>query len=104
MFVLKSTHDKVQLELKQTRITLKLTESAYRKTNDKYSDLVRHINRKGGQDWLDRAVLPESIKKSTVEQFTQEEIKRLLLLCHPDKHDGKQMAVELTQKLIKMRK
>jgi predicted RNA polymerase sigma factor len=36
-------------------------------------------------------------------QFTQEEIRRLIMLCHPDKHDGKQSAVEITQKLLRLR-
>jgi hypothetical protein len=37
-------------------------------------------------------------------QLTQEDIKRMLMLCHPDKHDGKQAAVEMTQKLLAMRR
>lgn len=35
--------------------------------------------------------------------FTREQINRLLQLCHPDKHGGKQSAVEATQMLLKMR-
>jgi hypothetical protein len=30
-------------------------------------------------------------------------LKRLIMLCHPDKHGGSQMSVEVTQKLLEMR-
>jgi regulatory protein YycI of two-component signal transduction system YycFG len=42
-------------------------------------------------------------QQATNKQFTQDEIKRLILLCHPDKHQGKQIAHELTHKLLSMR-
>lgn len=38
------------------------------------------------------------------EQFTQDQIRSLLSLVHPDKHDGKESAVRMTQLLLKMRK
>lgn len=33
-------------------------------------------------------------------QFTQQELKSLVRLCHPDKHNGKQIANDLTAKLL----
>ena len=36
-------------------------------------------------------------------QFTNDEIKTLTSLCHPDKHGGKESAVRITQKLLKLR-
>jgi len=36
-------------------------------------------------------------------QFDQEEIRKLIWLAHPDKHDGKPAAQEMTQKLLRMR-
>lgn len=44
------------------------------------------------------------VRASTGGGFDETELKRLISLCHPDKHDGKQSAVEMTQKLIAMRK
>lgn len=38
------------------------------------------------------------------EQFTPEEIKTLITLCHPDKHGGKESAQRITQKLLSLRK
>lgn len=64
---------------------------------NKWSDLVDLINSKGGQNFLDNAVL------NPKPQFSQEEIRKLISLCHPDKHDGKQMAVEMTQKLLQLK-
>ena len=64
---------------------------------NKWSDLVDQINAKGGQNFLDNAVL------NPQPQFSQEDIRRLISLCHPDKHDGKQIAVEMTQKLLQLK-
>jgi hypothetical protein len=36
-------------------------------------------------------------------QFSQDDIRRLIQLCHPDKHDSSKTAVEMTQKLLAMR-
>lgn len=63
----------------------------------KWSNIVDVINAKGGQNFLDNAVL------NPKPQFSQEEIRRLILLCHPDKHEGKQIAVEMTQKLLQLK-
>ena len=41
--------------------------------------------------------------KQSESAFSEEEIKVLIRLCHPDKHQGKQSAVSITQKLLGMR-
>lgn len=58
----------------------------------KWNKVVAQINSIGGE-----AVLTGSYKSN---QFSQDEISKLILLCHPDKHDGKPMANEMTAKLI----
>lgn len=83
MFVLASKYLKLQ------RITEDLT--------NKWNALIDLINSKGGQNFLDNAVL------NPKPQFSQEEIRKLINLCHPDKHDGKQMAIEMTQKLLQLK-
>lgn len=35
--------------------------------------------------------------------FTQDEIRSMIRLCHPDKHGGKEVATKVTQKLMSMR-
>lgn len=67
----------------------------YHELVEKYNELVSLINARGGTDFL---------YGESPQQFTQEEIKKLLMLCHPDKHNGKQMAQDITNKLLTMRK
>lgn len=55
-----------------------------------YNDLVRRIQR-------------GEFSKSN-SPFSNDEIKTLIVLCHPDKHGGKDTAVKMTQKLLGMRK
>jgi hypothetical protein len=62
----------------------------------KWNDLVERINQLGGESFLQGAT-----EKHV--QFTADELQRLIQLCHPDKHDGKQMATEMTAKLLKMK-
>ena len=59
-----------------------------------WNALVTKINAKGGAAFLDGA---------EQKQLSDEDIKRLLMLCHPDKHGGKKMAEEMTQKLLALR-
>ncbi len=59
-----------------------------------WNALVRRINDLGGEQFL---------KAPKPAQFTKEEIQKLILLCHPDKHDGKPMANEMTAKLLAMK-
>lgn len=59
---------------------------------EKHNKLVSTINDKGGQQFLDGK-----------PQFTQDEIRTLITLCHPDKHNNKESAKTVTQKLLAMR-
>lgn len=47
-------------------------------------------------------ILEESKVKEP--QFSEDDLRRLLQLCHPDKHNGKQMAINMTVKIQKLRK
>jgi hypothetical protein len=67
--------------------------SLMNKYNDlalKWEKLVKEINAKGGRTFLDNG-------------FSQEEIKQLILLCHPDKHGNSSISNEITCKLLKLR-
>lgn len=74
-----------------------IAETRHSILNDKWNDLIDRINNLGGEAFLNQAKIP------AVEPFTKTEIDRLIMLCHPDKHDGKPMATEMTQKLLKMK-
>ena len=64
-----------------------------------YSALLRNYN------LLVDAIKEMTSKKSTETNlhFTQEELKKLITLCHPDKHGGSKIAEEMTAKLLEMR-
>lgn len=69
--------------------------------------------------WRDRAALLEvmlSLEKENGKVLTKvlererkrnristDDIRKLIQLCHPDRHDGSPLAVEMTQKLLKMK-
>ena len=65
---------------------------------DQWNKLVLRVNAKGGESFLSKAVI------RPVPQFTEDELAKLVLLCHPDKHDGKPMATEMTQKLLAIKR
>lgn len=72
----------------------------YTTLRQQMDDLVEIINDKGGADFLRHGVMPCEIPSP----LSKDDIRRLLMLVHPDKHDGKSMAVEMTQKLLKIRR
>lgn len=88
MFVSRAKYDAAQAEIISTRLD-------YMKLQLEWNELVRRINLKGGEAFLNG---------DTKNQFTQEEIKALIRLCHPDRHNGSEASIKITQKLLKLRK
>ncbi len=88
-------------ELKYHTLYLKYLDLLleHKELTNKWNELVSLINSKGGQDFLNGR--KPSMSTQSQSQFTQEDIKKLINLCHPDKHGGKNMASEMTAKLIK---
>jgi len=64
----------------------------------KWNALVDRINKHGGE-----AIFNRPAQTKSVPQFNKDEIRALLQLVHPDKHDGKESAVRMTQKLLQLR-
>jgi hypothetical protein len=62
----------------------------------RWNRLVETINSKGGQKFLDHGQVP----KEQPELFSKEDLRKLISLCHPDRHGGSKVAVEVTQKLL----
>lgn len=103
MIVRQSTYDKARRQRDEAESSLFVLQLKYSALADKYTELiaewnalVKKINARGGQEFLEGNV-------ESKPQFTEEEIKKLLQLCHPDKHGGKQMAVDMTTKLLQLR-
>lgn len=70
---------------------------ALRLVKKENSDLMRHILH------LKAAARFNVPPQSSGGQFTQDELRSLLQLVHPDKHGGKASAVTLTQKINRLR-
>lgn len=85
MFVLKSKYDRLQREYDQ------LLELAC-DINTRYENLQH--------EYREYRVYYKS--NSTTHQFTDQELKSLLNLIHPDKHNGKQSATNMTQKVLRL--
>jgi predicted nuclease with TOPRIM domain len=97
---LKARVEELERENKRLNVDYMTVRAMYASLRDehdgligRWNSLVDKVNAQGGLATL--AV--------GTPQFTQEEIRRLIMLCHPDKHDGKQSAVEITQKLLRLR-
>ena len=74
------------------------SDREYDRMARKYDSLVDTHNR------LVRAYNSITAKTSRVEDtLTSDDIKKLVILCHPDKHGNKQIATDMTAKLLKMR-
>ena len=81
MFILKSTY----LEYLESHVA---TLKEYRKLEKKWNDLVDRINEKGGEQFLNST------------QFTKSNIRELIILCHPDKHNNSDLSTRVTKKLL----
>ena len=101
LFVSQQRFNNLRAELQKARdeqfqllIKLHAVTQKYDQLHRKWDNLVDEINAKGGRAFLDN--------KPT--QLSQDEIRKLLSLCHPDKHDGKPVATEMTQLLLRLKK
>jgi regulator of replication initiation timing len=108
MIVLKSTH-----AAKMRALEEELAEERARlgRFNREYARVVLdNASLRADNDNLRRQLHHESHRftalasSSTPSTFTADEVKTLIVLCHPDKHGGSKVANEITAKLIKMRK
>jgi len=71
---------------------------------DDWNRLVKELKQMGGMDAIRRRHLSSQVNsKSAPQPFTPEEIRILIQMSHPDKHSGKKIYSEITQKLVKMR-
>ncbi len=78
MFVSKAKYNELMIE--------------FNDATQKYNQLVSFINSKGGQAFLDNGI-----------HFNDTDIKRLISLCHPDKHNNRNAAKEMTQRLLELK-
>ena len=69
--------------------------SKYRRLLRDWNNLVDRVNAIGGERALSGNV--------NTLNMSEDDIKRLLQLCHPDRHRNSDLSVEMTQKLLQLR-
>lgn len=99
MFVRQSTHDKLVSQYHALRHAYQKLHASKNALMKEWNALVKQINAKGGDEFLEHGVLRPRLPA----QFTAQELKELVQLCHPDKHGGKESAQRLTAKLNALR-
>jgi hypothetical protein len=99
MFVRKSKFDAVQRQREVNANAYWQLQREYHALDNKHDELVerlnnlvRKVNDNGGVEMIGKR-----------SQFTDSELRSLLQLVHPDKHDGKESAKILTQKINQLR-
>ncbi len=97
--VSRHTYDMLVISHARLKIDAGRVAAKYLDVLKKHNKLIDRINDKGGENFLNNAVMPNRVQA----QLSAEDIKRLIQLCHPDKHDGKAAAVEMTRKLLSLR-
>lgn len=101
MFVSRSKYDKAILERNHEKACFVRLQVDHLELRRKWNDVMQKINAKGGEEFLLFGKLEGKV--NTVHQFTDDELRSLLQLVHPDKHGGKESAVRLTQKINALR-
>lgn len=98
MFVRSSTHERLRADHLQLKAKHEALTMQHAHLMREWNDMVATINRKGGQAFLDSP--PVSLRSMFL---SKDDVKRMLVLCHPDKHNGKESAKLATQKLLQIR-
>lgn len=83
------------------QMRLLLLQLDHEALKEKWNALVATINARGGKAFLDGNA--RVLNGDAPPQFTKQEIRMLLLLCHPDKHNGHPSAHEMTLKLLELK-
>lgn len=86
--------------MNQTGVKLFVSKSKYQSLLFHYNELAARYNRLSQLYDLKS----ESSKKNSVPMFDDDEMRKLIFLCHPDKHNNSVASQELTKKLLQLRK
>lgn len=67
-----------------------------------WNNLVAWVKSVGGVKYV-TSVMTGQTPQSNLN-FSDKDLQKILMLIHPDKHGGKQMAVDMTAKVLELRK
>lgn len=95
MFIRSKTFDNLNMDCMKLRTRVVIAENKYQRLLREWNGLVDKINESGGSEFLEGGIVKN--------EFSKGEIKTLLSLCHPDKHNGKKSATDITVKLLALR-
>lgn len=96
MFVSKARHRKLELQLIDAVAKLQVYQTAHSELLGQWNALVTRINEHGGEALFEQAA-------NSATNLTKDDFRKLLQLVHPDRHEGKPIAIEMTQKLLELR-
>lgn len=99
MFVRQVTYDRLVGQYHALGRAYQEARAKYTALLKEWNELITKINAKGGDQFIEQGVL----RPRQPAQFTDDELKQLIQLCHPDKHGGKASATTMTTKLNAMR-
>ncbi len=98
MFMLKSTHQQevydLQMDLAKARVNLIDANMEIIELKSAIVDMKNHLYE------MYKKVDSQKAQQKT---FTDEELRKLVQLCHPDRHNGSKTSVEMTQLINKLR-
>lgn len=95
MFVSESRYNRLEAKYKNLVRVNNENVNGYNKLLEEWNELVEKINSKGGEEFIN--------SPPSKPQFSSDEIKKILVLCHPDKHDGSKLANDITAMLNKIK-
>lgn len=67
-----------------------------------WNNLVSWVKSVGGVKYVTSVMSGQTTQSNL--NFSDKDLRKILMLIHPDKHGGKQMAVDMTAKVLELRK
>lgn len=107
MFVRQSKYNAVKAELNQYK---QLSRAAQARIDAqdllirKLDNQILELKVQASLNDLQRILDPKNKTASLKDTFSASELKQLLTLCHPDKHNGSSVANTITDKLLRLYK
>lgn len=98
MIVWQSTYDELEKKYRELQREYSKLDAQNNANIADWNRLVKKINRYGGSDALIAAATGNAEL-----QLAKKDIKKIVSLCHPDKHGGSKIAEEITRKLLALR-
>lgn len=107
MFVRQSKYNAVKKELIESNKHMRALQAhveAQHLLIRKLDNQILELKVQASLNDLQRMLDPKNKTTSLKDTFSASELKQLLTLCHPDKHNGSSVANTITDKLLRLYK